>query len=117
MQEALRFRTPEVEPVDGADFVEQARLLRGDRETSRGPPLPIRDLRKSFGDNEVLRGIDLHIPAGQFVAIVGRSGCGKSTLLRLIAGLESIDAGAITFGEDARPEDIRVMFQEPRVVP
>ena len=63
----------------------------------------IRGLRKSFGDNEVLRGIDLHIPAGQFVAIVGRSGCGKSTLLRLIAGLETIDAGSIGFGEETRP--------------
>jgi sulfonate transport system ATP-binding protein len=65
----------------------------------------------------VLRGIDLHIPAGQFVAIVGRSGCGKSTLLRLIAGLESIDAGTIGFGEDTRAEDVRVMFQEPRLLP
>jgi sulfonate transport system ATP-binding protein len=74
-------------------------------------------LRKSFGDNEVLRGIDLHIPAGQFVAIVGRSGCGKSTLLRLIAGLETIDAGTIGFGEETRPEDVRVMFQEPRLLP
>jgi sulfonate transport system ATP-binding protein len=51
------------------------------------------------------------------VAIVGRSGCGKSTLLRLIAGLETIDAGTISFGEQARPEDVRVMFQEPRLLP
>jgi len=56
-------------------------------------------------------------PPGQFVAIVGRSGCGKSTLLRLIAGLETIDAGTIGFGEQARPEDVRVMFQEPRLLP
>jgi sulfonate transport system ATP-binding protein len=51
------------------------------------------------------------------VAIVGRSGCGKSTLLRLIAGLETIDAGTISFGEQARLEDVRVMFQEPRLLP
>jgi len=82
-----------------------------------GLPLSIRGLRKSFGDNEVLRGIDLHIPAGQFVAIVGKSGCGKSTLLRLIAGLDKIDAGTISFGSDVQPEDIRVMFQEPRLLP
>jgi sulfonate transport system ATP-binding protein len=117
MQEALRFRAPEVEPVERADFVEQARLLRRRGETSRGLPLTIRDLRKSFGDNEVLRGIDLHIPAGQFVAIVGRSGCGKSTLLRLIAGLESIDVGTVGFGEQLQPQDVRVMFQEPRLLP
>ena len=118
MQEALQFLSPDTEPVDRADFIEQARLVRRESETSsRGLPLTIRALRKSFGDNEVLRGIDLHIPAGQFVAIVGRSGCGKSTLLRLIAGLETVDAGTIGFGEDARAEDIRVMFQEPRLFP
>jgi sulfonate transport system ATP-binding protein len=117
MQEALRFRLPEVDPVGGADFVEQARLLRRRGETSRGLPLTIRGLGKSFGENEVLRGIDLHIPAGQFVAIVGRSGCGKSTLLRLIAGLESIDVGTVGFGEQLAPQDVRVMFQEPRLLP
>jgi sulfonate transport system ATP-binding protein len=118
MQEALRFLSPDAEPLDNADFIEQARLARrGAEPASRGLPLTIRGLRKSFGDNEVLRGIDLHIPAGQFVAIVGRSGCGKSTLLRLIAGLESIDAGTISFGEDTRAEDVRVMFQEPRLLP
>jgi len=104
--------------VERADIVEQARLLRrGSEAPSRGLSLTIRGLRKSFGDNEVLRGIDLHIPAGQSVAIVGRSGCGKSTLLRLIAGLETITSGTISLGEDARPEDVRVMFQEPRLLP
>jgi sulfonate transport system ATP-binding protein len=118
MQEAVRFLSPDAEPVEPADFIEQARLLRRSSEgLSRGLALTIRGLQKSFGDNEVLRGIDLHIPAGQFVAIVGRSGCGKSTLLRIIAGLERIDAGTISFGEEARPEDVRVMFQEPRLLP
>jgi sulfonate transport system ATP-binding protein len=118
MQEALRFLQPDAEPVDRIDFIEQAQQARrGAEAASRGLPLTIRGLRKSFGDNEVLRGIDLHVPAGQFVAIVGRSGCGKSTLLRLIAGLETIDAGSIGFGEETRAEDVRVMFQEPRLLP
>src|SRR4051812_22847400 len=104
MQEALRLRRSDAEVPDRTDFIEiePARLRRhGPQVSSRGLPLTIRNLRKSFGDNEVLRGIDLHIPAGQFVAIVGRSGCGKSTLLRLIAGLESSSAGGISFGETA----------------
>jgi sulfonate transport system ATP-binding protein len=117
MQEALRFRAPEVEPLGRPDFVEQARLLRRRGETPRGLSLTIRNLRKSFGTNEVLRDIDLHVPAGQFVAIVGRSGCGKSTLLRLIAGLESIDVGSVSFGDQLQPQDVRVMFQEPRLLP
>jgi sulfonate transport system ATP-binding protein len=118
MQEALRFLQPDAEPLDRTDFIAQARRARSaPGAASRGLPLTIRGLKKSFGDNEVLRGIDLHIPAGQFVAIVGRSGCGKSTLLRLIAGLETIDAGTISFGQDTRAEDVRVMFQEPRLLP
>src|SRR6201990_3043954 len=118
MQEALRFRLPDSEPVNRTEFVEQARLVqRGAGSPFRGLPLTLRGLHKSFGDNAVLRGIDLYIPAGQFVAIVGRSGCGKSTLLRLIAGLEQDEAGTISFGEEARAEDIRVMFQEPRLLP
>ena len=65
MQEALRFLQPDAEPLDRADFVEQARAARhGSHAPSRGLPLTIRGLQKSFGDNEVLRGIDLHIPAG-----------------------------------------------------
>ena len=118
MQEALRFRPLDAETVDRADFVKRPRLLRRDAEALlRGLSLTIRGLHKSFGDNAVLRGIDLHIPAGQFVAIVGRSGCGKSTLLRLIAGLDRATAGTIGFGGDAREQDVRVMFQEPRLLP
>src|ERR1700752_4194326 len=117
MQEALRIRTADAEVVERPDFVEKARRTWRSPKLSRGLSLTIRSLRKSFGDHEVLRGIDLHIPAGQFVAIVGQSGCGKSTLLRLIAGLETATAGTISFGEEARAADIRVMFQEPRLLP
>jgi sulfonate transport system ATP-binding protein len=118
MQEALRFVQPDAAIVDGPDFVGQARSLPYDPDAaSHGLALTIRGLRKSFADHQVLRGIDLHIPAGQFVAIVGRSGCGKSTLLRLIAGLETIDSGTISLGGPAKPEDVRVMFQEPRLLP
>ena len=119
MQTALRTSLPETELASRANFAPPpAWRARSGRVHASGLPLSIRGLRKSFGDNEVLRGIDLHIPAGQFVAIVGKSGCGKSTLLRLIAGLEKIDAGSISFGDAAiKPEDIRVMFQEPRLLP
>jgi sulfonate transport system ATP-binding protein len=118
MQEVLRFQSVDAEPVGRADILPQARQSRrGPEEAPRGLSLTIRGLRKSFGDNEVLRGIDLHIPSGQFVAIVGRSGCGKSTLLRLIAGLEALSGGSIAFGEQPRAQDVRVMFQEPRLLP
>lgn len=118
MQTALRTSLPETELASRASFAPQARVAREERPLHvSGLPLNIRGLRKFFGDNEVLRGIDLHIPGGQFVAIVGKSGCGKSTLLRLIAGLEKIDAGSISFGDEVQAEDIRVMFQEPRLLP
>ncbi|WP_315787609.1 MULTISPECIES: ATP-binding cassette domain-containing protein [unclassified Bradyrhizobium] len=126
MQQALRIPVSGVEAIDGKDVIGHAQAFRPVRKPSvspaksetRGLPLVIRDLRKAFGDNEVLRGIDLEIPAGQFVAIVGQSGCGKSTLLRLIAGLDKPTSGTISFGDTAaRPEDVRVMFQEPRLLP
>ena len=53
---------------------------------------------KSFGENLVLDGIDLEVPAGSAVVIAGPSGSGKSTMLRCVNGLESIDSGTIRFG-------------------
>ena len=119
MQEVFRLQqATAAESLAQPDIVEQARSLRQRTDSAqRGLALTIRGLRKSFGEHEVLRGIDVHIPAGQFVAIVGRSGCGKSTLLRLIAGLDRADAGTISFGGETLAEDIRVMFQEPRLLP
>jgi polar amino acid transport system ATP-binding protein len=56
----------------------------------------IKQLRKSFGNNEVLKGIDLSVAAGEVIAIIGKSGSGKSTLLRCINGLEVFQAGTLT---------------------
>lgn len=118
MEQSFRTLPTSAQLVNSVQLIEQAKQARlVPNAPSRGLGLTIRGLRKSFGSNEVLRGIDLHIPAGQFVAIVGRSGCGKSTLLRLIAGLDKPDSGTISLGAEARPEDVRVMFQEPRLLP
>jgi sulfonate transport system ATP-binding protein len=84
-----------------------------------GAPLTLRGVRKAFGAKTVLNGVDLHVPAGQFLAIVGRSGCGKSTLLRLIAGLDELSAGTIEVkgASEGRARLARIMFQEPRLLP
>ena len=57
--------------------------------------IEVRDVHKSFGKLEVLKGINLTVHPGDIVAIIGPSGSGKSTLLRCINRLESIDKGAI----------------------
>lgn len=62
--------------------------------------LTINGLKKSYGETEVLKGIDLEIKKGEVVVILGPSGCGKSTFLRCINGLEDIDEGRI-FLKDA----------------
>jgi multiple sugar transport system ATP-binding protein len=83
----------------------------------------IRDVRKSFGDVEVLHGVSVPIEDGQFVVLVGPSGCGKSTLLRLIAGLENITSGTISIGGRVvnavhpKERDIAMVFQNYALYP
>lgn len=91
------------------------------REPARGVPITARSLGRRFGDQEVLRALELHVPAGQFLAIVGRSGCGKSTLLRILSGLDRPTSGEYWFGDDVAVKgtraEARIMFQEPRLLP
>ena len=61
----------------------------------------IKALRKSYGNNEVLKGIDLQVAPGEVIAIIGKSGSGKSTLLRCINGLEAFQHGTLTV--DGKP--------------
>ena len=68
--------------------------------------LLLKSLKKSFGDIEIIPGVDLEIHDGEFMVFVGPSGCGKSTLLRCIAGLEEITAGELYI-------DDKLMNDEP----
>lgn len=61
----------------------------------QAPAIAIQDLHKSFGDNEVLKGIDLTVEDGEVIAVIGPSGSGKSTLCRTINRLETITSGSI----------------------
>ena len=56
----------------------------------------LKNLHKSYGQQEVIRGINLEVKDGEFLVFVGPSGCGKSTTLRMIAGLEDITSGELT---------------------
>src|SRR5881398_461319 len=83
----------------------------------------IRDVRKSFGNFEVLHGVTIPIEDGAFVVLVGPSGCGKSTLLRMLAGLENITSGTISIGDrvvnnvQPKERDIAMVFQNYALYP
>lgn len=64
-------------------------------ERSDGPAIAVKDLRKSFGDQTVLNGVNLQVVRGETIAILGRSGTGKSVLLKLLIGLQKPDSGSI----------------------
>jgi sulfonate transport system ATP-binding protein len=88
--------------------------------SSGGVRVELKELSKSFGARPVLRGTQLAIEPGEFVAIVGRSGCGKTTLLRLVAGLDSASGGELRIGglqAGGLREDTRIMFQDARLLP
>ena len=83
----------------------------------------IRGIQKAFGSTQVIRGVDIDIPDGQFAVLVGPSGCGKSTLLRMLAGLEEITEGEIAIDgrvvNNVQPKerDIAMVFQNYALYP
>jgi multiple sugar transport system ATP-binding protein len=85
--------------------------------------LTIANVRKTFGNVDILKGIDIDIEAGEFLILVGPSGCGKSTLLNIIAGLELPTSGAIKIGEREvtyeapKDRDIAMVFQSYALYP
>ncbi|WP_420414066.1 ABC transporter ATP-binding protein [Roseibium sp.] len=83
----------------------------------------ISEVRKSYGQVEVMHGVNVDIADGEFVVLVGPSGCGKSTLLRMTAGLESITGGTIQIGDKVvnnippKDRDIAMVFQSYALYP
>jgi multiple sugar transport system ATP-binding protein len=83
----------------------------------------LENIRKSYGNVDVIKGVDLEINDGEFTVFVGPSGCGKSTLLRMIAGLEDISAGDMFIGEkrvnELPPKDrsVAMVFQSYAIFP
>lgn len=83
----------------------------------------LKGLKKSYGKVEVIPSLDLDIRSGEFVVLVGPSGSGKSTLLRMIAGLESVNAGTVSVngndvtGRDPGDRDMAMVFQSYALYP
>ena len=82
-----------------------------------------KQVKKSYGNVDVIHGVDLTIADGEFVVIVGPSGCGKSTLLRMVAGLEPITGGEILIDGkvvnnlEPKDRDIAMVFQNYALYP
>jgi multiple sugar transport system ATP-binding protein len=83
----------------------------------------LKNARKSFGDVNIIKGVDLDVKDGEFCVFVGPSGCGKSTLLRMIAGLEDFTSGSLQIGGkemvDVQPSDrgVAMVFQSYALYP
>jgi sn-glycerol 3-phosphate transport system ATP-binding protein len=88
-----------------------------------GVSLEVRNLRKSWGATDVLKGVNFHIHAGGFLTLLGPSGCGKSTALKLISGLEDVTDGAILIGDQdatakaAADRNLGMVFQNYALFP
>lgn len=95
-------------------------------DSCRGPRvsgLRLVGIKKSYGDNLVVRGVDLEVAPGEFLVMVGPSGCGKTTLLRVIAGLEPVDVGQVFIDDKdfthvpPRDRDVGMVFQSYALYP
>ncbi|MBL8525419.1 MAG: sn-glycerol-3-phosphate import ATP-binding protein UgpC [Betaproteobacteria bacterium] len=85
--------------------------------------IKLNGVKKSYGNLQVVHGVDANIADGEFIVIVGPSGCGKSTLLRMIAGLEAISGGEVSIGGtvvnnlEPKDRDIAMVFQNYALYP
>ena len=85
--------------------------------------LTLDSVKKTFGDTQVIHGVDIDVADGEFIVIVGPSGCGKSTLLRMVAGLETVTGGEIRIAgarvNETEPmdRDIAMVFQNYALYP
>ena len=87
------------------------------------PIIELQELRKDYGPETVIEGLNMKMPDGEFTVIVGASGCGKSTTLRMLAGLETVSAGRIMIGDrdvthlEPRARDVAMVFQDYALYP
>ncbi|WP_024275210.1 ABC transporter ATP-binding protein [Hyphomicrobium sp. 802] len=113
--------------ADGVFSSPMSKAQNGAREPAafdagrhRGKRVDLNDLHLSYGDRHVLRGLNLAIPAGQFLAVVGRSGVGKSSLMRLIVGLDKPTNGNISIDGSVvqgLQKSVKLLFQDARLLP
>lgn len=122
---ARREIDPPARERDPGDVVIRPEPFRERDETAEpkaieGLEVVLAGVAKAFGERQVLETLDLTVPAGQFLAIVGRSGGGKTTLLRLVAGLDRPNRGSVAIGGAAvegLQRDVRLLFQDARLLP
>lgn len=86
--------------------------ILNDSSSDVEPVVRLRRLNRRFGENHILRDLDLDIGQSEFIALLGRSGSGKTTLLKLLAGIDQPSGGEFT-----APANRTVVFQEPRLLP
>lgn len=117
--------TPEPGPAVSVEGSSQARAGLGEPDVPVAPALAVADLEKAFGGNVVLRGVDLEVPAGKVIGLVGPNGSGKTTLLNVVSGFVHPDRGRVAIGHreatGARPPTLAKLgvsrtFQVPKLV-